>query len=268
MRSSSLWQLFSPANRVWYQSCGNPRRRKRPEGQTPPRSQIPVLRYPVLPLHHLQNHPSMADSPNLEIKLFTGQHNPGFFFFFTHSSLPPHQKYLPSCLSACEHVCVFAWLEASVWDDHPLQSKRRSDCKMEKPHWVMSGRSSRFSNKITAPAPQTHLSCSGPPRIYQTYHNHMLISTTRSRKCAIYQMSHHSNTLNVNVCVQQFVCLWDLHSQCSLLLHLMSLGRFFFFFSLCQCPLHARPNLATCYGWLIIFDGGLPSEWSGSTLDW
>lgn len=29
---------------------------------------------------------------------------------------------------------------------------------------------------------------------------------------------------------------------------------------------HARPNLATCYGWLIIFDGGLLSEWSRATL--
>lgn len=37
-------------------------------------------------------------------------------------------------------------------------------------------------------------------------------------------------------------------------------------FSLCQCPPHARPNLATCYGWLIIFDGGLLSEWSRATL--
>lgn len=25
----------------------------------------------------------------------------------------------------------------------------------------------------------------------------------------------------------------------------------------CQCPPHACPNLATCYGWLIIFDGAL-----------
>lgn len=36
--------------------------------------------------------------------------------------------------------------------------------------------------------------------------------------------------------------------------YLLSLWRQF---SLCQCPSHACPNLATCYGWLIIFDGAL-----------
>lgn len=34
----------------------------------------------------------------------------------------------------------------------------------------------------------------------------------------------------------------------------MSLGRCFL---LGRCPSHACPNLATCYGWLIIFDGAL-----------
>lgn len=90
-----------------------------------------------------------------------------------------------------------------------------------------------------------------------------------SRKCTIYQMSHHSNALSVRVCVQPEPqrCGFVFTTLCASLSD-VSRKVLFFFFLLCQCPLHACPNLATCYGWLIIFDGGLPSEWGGSTLDW
>lgn len=63
-------------------------------------------------------------------------------------------------------------------------------------------------------------------------------------------------TYHVSVFVRSAKGLWGfmLMMLTARLPYLMSLWGWF---SLCQCPTHARPNLATCYGWLIIFDGAL-----------
>lgn len=170
------------------------RPRKRPEGQTPPRSHILRLRYPVLLLHRLHNHPSMADSPNLEIKLFTGQPNPGFFFlicffvFFYHSRNPPA---LSLCLRVCACVCVIG---SKRLGRSSSPTKTALGLKDGKASLSDVGKILQIQPQNRCPSPANPSEQLRPPRSSITRH-------IRSRKCAINRISHHSNTLNVSVCV-------------------------------------------------------------------
>ena len=93
-----------------------------------------------------------------------------------------------------------------------------------------------------------------PPRSCFNHH------IRNSRAQTVFQFSHRFHRLPCERRDYEASCSW-----CSLLVsstwRLPEDG-----FSMCHCPPHARPNLATCYGWLIIFDGGLLSEWSKSYL--
>lgn len=64
-------------------------------------------------------------------------------------------------------MCLRDWKQTF---DQPLQPKQRLDCKMEKPHWAMLSRTSRFSLQIAVSAPQAHLNSSGPPLVDQSPH--------------------------------------------------------------------------------------------------
>lgn len=224
VHSSSFWWLFSPANRIWYQSCGNPRPRKRPQGWTPPRhhrSLIPMLRSSV----HLDNHPAIADiAASLEVKLFTGQHNSGLFcclVFLTHPSLPPHQESLPSCLCACEHVHVFAWLEANL----------RSTSSTKTALGLQDGKASLSDvEQIFQIQPSDRCFSTASPSEQLRPPARRSIATLEGAESVPYIRCRIILTPSVWV----FVCRLshndgDLNSQHSPLLHLMSLRNFSFF---------------------------------------
>lgn len=210
----------------------------------------------------------MADSPNLEKKhCLQGNTIFACLFVCLYFQTTPafhygrNTPFLSLCVWACACVCVIGSKRLG-WSSSPTKTVLRLQdgkaslerCRADLPD---SGFRLLFQHRKPICATPA------PPRSYINCH------IRRSRTWAIYQMSHHSNTLSVSVCVQSEL-QWFEFAFTTLSASPSDVSRkvLFFSFSLCQCPLHARPNLATCYGWLIIFDGGLPSEWSSSSLDW
>lgn len=149
-------------------------------------------------LYHLQNHPSMADSPNLEMKLFTGQHNPAFFFFAFFWPTPAfhHTRNTsrPVSVRVTMCVCLRDWKQTfgtiilsnqnSAWIARWKSLTER--CRADLPDSALRSLFQHCKPIWAAPAPRSYIN------------RHI----RRSRKCAIYHMWHHFNTLSVSVCVQ------------------------------------------------------------------